>query len=260
MIEFDDERLERYGRHILLDGVGIKGQRRLWNARVLIVGVGGLGSPVALYLAAAGLGTLGLADADTVDLSNLQRQIIHSTPDIGRAKVVSATEKIARLNPDVSVRVHPEFVVAANAREIVSDYDFIVDATDGPQAKFLINDVCVALGKPFSHGGVLGFQGQTMTVVPGKSACCRCVFGGPPPPGASPTCREAGVLGSVAGMLGTIQATEVLKFILGVGRPLTDTLLTFEALDMDFRRLKTRRDPRCAACGEGVTTPDSRSV
>jgi len=257
MIEFTEERLERYSRHVLLDGVGIAGQEKLWNARVLIIGAGGLGAPVALYLAAAGVGTLGLADADAVDLSNLQRQVIHFTPDIGKPKVISAMEKIARLNPDVEVRLHHEFVSADNITPIIADYDFIVDGTDSFASKFLINDACVIAGKPFSHGGVLRYRGQTMTVLPGKSACCRCVFHAPPPPGAAPTCRQAGVLGAVAGMLGTIQATEVLKHIVGIGTPLTDTLLTFEALEMDFHRVKVRRSERCPVCGAHptITTP-----
>jgi len=253
MIDLTDERLERYSRNILLDDVGIAGQEKLWNARVLIIGVGGLGAPVALYLAAAGVGTLGLADADAVDLSNLQRQVIHFTPDIGRPKVVSAREKIVALNPDVDVRVHQTFVDADNISPIIADYDFIVDGTDGFAAKFLINDACVMAGKPFSHGGISRFRGQTMTVLPGESACFRCVFRAPPSPDTVSTCRQAGVLGSVAGMLGTIQATEVLKHVVGAGKPLTDTLLTFEALEMDFRRVKVRRDARCPVCGAHPT-------
>jgi len=253
MVDFTDERLKRYSRHILLDDVGIAGQEKLWKARVLIIGAGGLGAPVALYLAAAGVGTLGLADADTVDISNLQRQVIHFTPDIGKPKVISAREKIAALNSDVDVRVHQEFVDAGNILSILSDYDFIVDGTDSFAAKFLINDACVIAGKPFSHGGISRFRGQTITVLPGKSACYRCVFRAPPPAGTAPTCRQAGVLGSVAGMLGTIQATEALKYVLDVGKPLTDTLLTFEALEMDFRRVKVRRDARCPVCGARPT-------
>lgn len=247
---FTEERLERYSRHIILKEVGIKGQERLYRAKILIVGAGGLGAPAALYLAAAGVGTLGIADADRVELSNLQRQIIHHTSDLGKAKVESAAEKIRAINPDVTVRAHHCFISAANIRDVIAGYDFVIDGTDNFAAKFLINDACVLAGIPYSHGGILRFNGQTMTVLPGKSACFRCVFRQPPPPGAVPTCSQAGVLGAIAGMLGTIQATEALKHIVGAGHVLADTLLTFEALEMNFRRVKVRRDPECPLCGE----------
>ncbi len=258
MIDFTDERLERYSRHILLRDVGIAGQQRLWNGRVLVVGAGGLGAPVALYLAAAGVGTLGIADADAVDLSNLQRQVIHFTPDVGKPKVRSAAEKIALLNPDVTVRQHHEFLTADNILDTIADYDFVIDGTDSFGAKFLINDACVIAGKPFSHGGILRFRGQTMTVLPGKSACYRCVFGAPPPPGTAPTCSQAGVLGAIAGMLGTIQAAEALKFFTGAGTPLADALLTFDALDMNFRKVPLKRNAACPVCGARPTilTPE----
>lgn len=255
-LDFDADRLARYSRNVLLDAVGGVGQKKLWNARVLVVGAGGLGSPAALYLAAAGIGTLGIADADVVDLSNLQRQVLHFTPDVGRPKVDSAREKITALNPDVKVQPHREFVNAENARSIIADYDFVIDGTDSFAAKFLINDACVLAGKPFSHGGVTGFRGQTMTVNPGRSACYRCVFGAPPPPAAVPTCREAGVLGAVAGLLGTIQATEALKWVLGAGTPLTDAVLTLDALEMAFRRVVVRRNPHCPVCGRHPTILD----
>jgi molybdopterin-synthase adenylyltransferase len=215
---------------------------------VLIVGVGGLGSPASLYLAAAGVGTLGLIDGDVVELSNLQRQIVHETCGIGRPKVESAAEKIRRLNPDVAVRPYPERLTAANAADIVADYDFVVDATDGFESKFLVNDVCVAENKPFSHGGVQRFEGQTMTVLPGRSACYRCVFEAPPPEGSVFVCAQVGVLGAVAGMLGTIQAVEAIKCIAGAGALLTDAMLTFDALTMTFRKVPLRRNPACPTC------------
>ncbi|MFB3812505.1 MAG: ThiF family adenylyltransferase [Terriglobales bacterium] len=252
-LEFTDERLERYSRHILLQNVGIEGQAKLFRAKVLIIGAGGLGSPVALYLAAAGVGTIGIADADCVDLSNLQRQVIHHTPDIGKPKVESAAEKMRAINPDVEVRTHHEFVRAGNIRQIIRDYDFVIDGTDNFAAKFLINDACVLERKPFSHGGILRFNGQTTTVLPGKSACYRCIFKAPPPKGVVPTCSEAGILGAVAGMLGTIQAAEALKFITGAGELLTNSLLVFDATDMHFSKVQIKPDPRCGVCGENPT-------
>jgi len=248
-MEFTEERMERYSRHILLKQVGVEGQRRLWNARILIIGAGGLGAPVALYLAAAGVGTLGIADGDDVELSNLQRQVIHFSEDVGKSKALSAEDKIRRMNPDVHVRVHPEFVRAENILPLIEQYDFVIDGTDNFAAKFLINDACVLSGKPYSHGGILMFNGQTMTVLPGKSACYRCVFPAPPPPGVVPTCSQAGVLGAVAGMLGTIQAAEALKFATGTGTPLSNALLIFDALDMSFRKVPLKRNPECPVCG-----------
>ena len=252
-MEFTEERMERYSRHILLKEVGVDGQRRLWNSKVLVIGAGGLGSPVALYLAAAGVGTLGIADGDAVELSNLQRQIIHFSEDIGTPKALSAEKKVRRINPDVQVRVHPQFVRADNIRSLIEQYDFVIDGTDNFSAKFLINDACVFSGKPYSHGGILMFNGQTMTILPGKSACYRCVFPAPPPPGLVPTCSQAGVLGAVAGMLGTIQAAEALKFVTGAGEPLANALLTFDALDMVFRKIPLKRNPECPVCGEHPT-------
>jgi molybdopterin/thiamine biosynthesis adenylyltransferase len=249
-LEFTEERLERYSRHILLQDVGIEGQQKLFDAKVLVIGAGGLDSPIALYLAAAGVGTIGIADADVVDLSNLQRQVIHFTADLGKPKVDSAAEKMRAINPDVVVNPYHEFLLAANIRPIVRDYEFIIDGTDNFAAKFLINDACVLEGKPFSHGGILRFNGQTMTVLPGRSACYRCVFHAPPPIGAVPTCSQAGVLGAVAGILGTIQATEALKFILGAGQLLTDALLSFDAKTFEFRKTRLKPNPRCAVCGQ----------
>ncbi len=249
MIDFTEEQLERYSRHILLQDVGVEGQEKIMTSRVLVIGTGGLGAPVALYLAAAGVGTLGLADGDTVDLSNLQRQVIHFTPDVGKSKVRSAEEKIRLLNPDVKVVAYNDFAMARNIRDIIRDYDFVVDGTDSFGAKFLINDACVMEKKPFSHGGILRFAGQTMTVVPGKSACYRCVFSAPPPIGVVPTCSQAGVLGAIAGMLGTIQAAETLKYVTGTGQLLLNRLLTFDALSMEFRNVNVSKRDNCPVCG-----------
>ena len=249
----NDEQIERYSRHILLQDVGGAGQQKILNAKVLIIGVGGLGAPAALYLAAAGVGTLGIIDGDRVDLSNLQRQVIHFTPDVGRPKVQSAKEKINQLNPDVNVVTYEDVVHAGNILDIIKDYDFILDGTDNFSAKFLINDACVMAGKPYSHGGILRFDGQSMTVIPGETACYRCVFHSPPPKNAVPTCSQAGVLGAIAGMLGTIQATEVLKYIVGFGDLLTNRMLIFNAKTMAFRNAKFNRNPKCGVCGENPT-------
>ncbi|MCE1197721.1 MAG: molybdopterin-synthase adenylyltransferase MoeB [Marinilabiliales bacterium] len=251
-MDFTEDQIQRYSRHILLQDVGPEGQEKISQAKVLMVGAGGLGAPAALYLAAAGVGTIGIIDGDVVDLSNLQRQIIHFTPDVGKAKVTSAQEKINLLNPDVRVEVYPYLLNASNALEIIGKYDFVVDGTDNFPVKFLINDACVLAGKPFSHGGILRFQGQTMTWLPGH-ACYRCVFQAPPPPNLVPTCSEAGVLGAIAGMLGTIQAAEALKFITGVGELLTDRLLTFDARSMEFRNVKVKSNAHCGVCGEHPT-------
>lgn len=252
MFDFTEEEFQRYSRHILLQDVGVEGQEKIRSGKVLVVGAGGLGSPVALYLAAAGVGTIGIVDGDVVDMSNLQRQIIHFTPDVGRPKVESAKEKIEQLNPNVKVITHKEFLMADNALDIVKDYDFVVDATDNFPVKFLINDACVMAGKPFSHGGILRFEGQTFTHLPG-TACYRCLFPAPPPANAVPTSSQAGVLGAIAGMLGTIQAAEVLKYLTGVGELLTDRLLSFNARTMDFRTIKTKRHDGCPLCGSHPT-------
>ena len=213
-MSLSEDQIVRYSRHILLNGVGGVGQEKLLASRVLVVGAGGLGSPIALYLAAAGVGTIGIADFDVVDLSNLQRQILHGTADVGRQKVASARESIERINPDVKVVTIEERLGAENIRAVIRDYDFVVEGTDNFPTKFLVNDACVFEGKPFNQGGILRFQGQTMTYEPGH-ACYRCVYIEPPPSGAVPTCSEAGVLGAVAGMLGTVQAAEALKVLLG---------------------------------------------
>ncbi len=250
MINFTEEQLERYSRHIILKDIGVEGQIRIMNGKVLIIGAGGLGSPAALYLAAAGVGTIGIVDSDKVELSNLQRQIIHFTKDINTSKVTSAAEKIQALNPDVSINTYHEFVRAENIRQIIQGYDFVIDGTDNFAAKFLINDACVMEGIPFSHGGILRFNGQTMTIIPNKSACYRCVFESPPPVGAVPTCAQAGVLGAIAGMLGTIQTAEALKFLSGSGTLLTNAMLFFDAMTMDFSKLTLRKNEECALCGK----------
>lgn len=252
MYDFTEEELLRYSRHILLKDVGVEGQEKIRNGKVLVVGAGGLGAPVALYLAAAGVGTIGIVDGDVVDLSNLQRQVIHFTGDVGHPKVESARDKMLAINPNVKVNTIRDFLMSDNALDIIKDYDFIVDGTDNFPVKFLINDACVMAGKPFSHGGILRFEGQTFTHLPG-TACYRCLFKSPPPANAVPTCSQAGVLGAIAGMLGTIQAAETLKYLTGVGELLTNKLLTFNAKTMDFRKINTRRQASCAICGDNPT-------
>ncbi|PIS28467.1 adenylyltransferase [Candidatus Saganbacteria bacterium CG08_land_8_20_14_0_20_45_16] len=244
-----EDQIERYSRHIILQQVGGKGQENILAGKVLIIGAGGLGSPVAMYLAAAGVGTIGIVDFDKVDLTNLQRQIIHFTKDLGREKVLSAKEKMEAINPDVKVITHQLWLSSANIKELIKDYDFIIDGTDNFPVKFLINDACVMEKKPFSHGGILRFQGQTFTHLPGQ-ACYRCLFKEPPPKDAVPTCSQAGILGAVAGMLGTIQAAEALKFLVGAGELLTNRLLSFDALTMDYRSLKFKRNKNCPVCGD----------
>jgi molybdopterin/thiamine biosynthesis adenylyltransferase len=250
---FTEEQIERYSRHIILKEVGGKGQQKLLGGKVLIIGAGGLGSPIALYLAAAGVGTIGIADADVVELSNLQRQIAHQTKDIGTAKVLSARDKMEAINPDVRVNTYHTWISAGNIRDIIDGYDFVIDGTDNFAAKFLINDACVLAGKPYSHGGILHFVGQTLTFIPGQSPCYRCIFPAPPPKDAIPACSQAGVLGVLPGVIGMLQATEALKYLLGMGELLTGRLLIYDALAMSFRTVKVRRNPRCPICGENPT-------
>lgn len=249
-----NEQLERYSRHIILKEVGAKGQKKLLNAKVLIIGAGGLGAPAAMYLAAAGVGTIGIADADEVDLSNLQRQIIHSTEDIGKAKVQSAKETMNKINPDVTVKTYRTFVDSETIMDLIKDYDFIIDGTDNFPAKFLINDACVMAKKPFSHAGIIRFKGQLMTYVPGEGPCYRCVFKNPPPKDAVPTCKQAGVIGAMGGVIGCLQAMEAIKYILGKGDLLTGYLLTYDALKMEFRKIKLPDHKHgCAVCGDEPT-------
>ncbi len=249
-----NEQLERYSRHILLKEVGVRGQKKLLHAKVLIIGAGGLGSPAAMYLAAAGVGTIGIVDADDVELSNLQRQILHGTEDVGKEKVISAKETMKRLNPDVKVNAYCTYVTADNIMDLIKAYDFIIDGTDNFPAKFLINDACVLAKKPFCHGGVLQFHGQLMTYVPGEGPCYRCIFQEIPPKDAVLSCREAGVIGVMAGIIGTLQAMETIKFLLGTGELLTGYLLTVDALTMKFRKVELPKYvPECPICGEHPT-------
>lgn len=251
---FSNEQLERYSRHIILKEIGVKGQKKLLNAKVLIIGAGGLGAPAAMYLAAAGVGTIGIADADEVDLSNLQRQIIHATEDVGKPKVQSAKETMNKMNPDVTVNTYHEFVSSENITELIGGYDFIIDGTDNFPAKFLINDACVMAKKPFSHAGIIRFKGQLMTYVPGEGPCYRCVFKNPPPKDAVPTCKQAGVVGAMGGVIGSLQAMEAIKYITGTGDLLTGHLLTFDAIKMEFRKIKLPKpDGKCAVCGDAPT-------
>ncbi len=250
---FTNEQLERYSRHIILQEVGVKGQKKLLNASVLIIGAGGLGAPAALYLAAAGVGTIGIVDADEVDLSNLQRQVIHTTNDVGKAKVKSAAETMEAINPDVTVKTYRTFVDSSNIMDLIKDYDFIIDGTDNFPAKFLINDACVMAKKPFSHAGIIRFKGQLMTYVPGEGPCYRCVFKNPPPKDAVPTCKQAGVIGAMGGVIGSLQAMEAIKYIIGKGDLLTGKLLTYDALKMEFHTIKLPKDDHCAVCGDEPT-------
>ena len=245
----NDQQIERYSRHIILDQVGGTGQEKLLRSKVLIIGAGGLGSPAALYLAAAGIGTIGIVDDDKVDLSNLQRQIIHHTNDVGVEKVESAKAKIRAINPDVTVKTHKMRLMAGNIADVVRNYDFVIDGTDNFPSKFLINDACYFEKVPFSHAGILRFYGQLITVLPGETTCYRCVFRSPPPTGVVPTCSQAGVLGVVAGVVGCLQATEAVKCLLGIGDLLTNALLTYNALTMEFRRVALNRNSDCALCG-----------
>jgi len=251
--ELTTDDLTRYSRHILLPEVGVEGQQKLKAARVLCVGTGGLGSPLALYLAAAGIGTLGLVDFDVVDASNLQRQIIHSTPDIGRKKLDSAAEKLTALNPNLNVIKHDTMLTSANALEILKDYDIVADGTDNFPTRYLVNDACVLLGKPNVYGSIFRFEGQASVFATKDGPCYRCLYSEPPPPGLVPSCAEGGVLGILPGLVGVIQATEVLKLVLGKGETLVGRLLLVDALNMRFRELKLRKNPECPVCGPNPT-------
>jgi adenylyltransferase/sulfurtransferase len=251
--ELTTDDLSRYSRHLILPEVGMEGQRKLKAARVLCVGTGGLGSPLALYLAAAGIGTLGLVDFDVVDASNLQRQIIHSTKDIGRKKLDSAEEKLKALNPALNVVKHDTMLSSANALEILKDYDIVADGTDNFPTRYLVNDACVLLGKPNAYGSIFRFEGQASVFATEQGPCYRCLYPEPPPPGLVPSCAEGGVLGILPGLVGVIQATEVIKLILGKGEPLIGRLLLVDALNMRFRELKLRKNPECPVCGTNPT-------
>src|ERR1700749_2664971 len=244
-----NDEIARYSRHLILPEVGLEGQQKLKAAKVLCVGTGGLGSPLALYLAAAGIGTLGLGGFDVVDSGNLQRQIIHSTKDVGRPKIVSATEKLTALNPFLNVVQHETMLTSQNALEIISQYDIVADGTDNFPTRYLVNDACVLTGKPNAYGSIFRFEGQASVFATEQGPCYRCLYPEPPPPGLVPSCAEGGVLGILPGLVGIIQATEVIKLILGIGEPLIGRLLLVDALGMNFRTLKLRKNPSCPACG-----------
>lgn len=240
--------LHRYSRHVLIPEVGEEGQLKLLDAKVLLIGAGGLGSPAALYLAAAGVGTIGLVDADVVDESNLQRQVIHTTDRVGMSKVESARQAIHALNPDIHVVGHEVRITPENAEEIVAQYDLVIEGSDNFDTMYLLNDVCVKLGKPDITSSILGFEGQITTIIPGEGPCYRCVYAEPPPASLAPSCSEVGVLGVLPGIMGLLQANEAMKVILGIGEPLSDRLLMFDALSSSFIELKLRRDPNCSVC------------
>jgi molybdopterin/thiamine biosynthesis adenylyltransferase/rhodanese-related sulfurtransferase len=251
--ELTTDDLSRYSRHLILPEVGTEGQQKLKAARVLCVGTGGLGSPLALYLTAAGIGTLGLVDFDVVDSSNLQRQIIHSTKDIGRKKIDSAEEKLSALNPAIKIVKHETMLTSANALDIIKDYDIVADGTDNFPTRYLVNDACVLLGKPNAYGSIFRFEGQASVFATETGPCYRCLYPEPPPPGLVPSCAEGGVLGILPGLVGVIQATEVIKLILGKGETLAGRLLLVDALNMRFRELKLRKNPDCPVCGTNPT-------
>lgn len=251
--QFTPEQLTRYSRHFLLPEVGEEGQAKLLDAKVLLIGAGGLGSPTAFYLAAAGVGTIGIVDHDVVDLSNLQRQILHTNDRIGMPKVESARMTLQALNPDVQVIGYQERLSSENALQLFRDYDVIVDGCDNFPTRYLVNDACVMLGKPNVHGSIFQFEGQASVFYPGKGPCYRCLFPEPPPPGAAPSCAEAGVLGVLPGLVGCVQALETIKLILGVGRPLIGRMVYFDTLSMEVRIHKLRRDPKCPVCGDQPT-------
>tara|TARA_B100001245_G_scaffold98830_1_gene71735 strand:+ start:142 stop:1044 length:903 start_codon:yes stop_codon:yes gene_type:complete len=247
--------VSRYSRHIIMPQVGSVGQRKLLDAKVLMVGAGGLGSPITIYLTLAGVGTVGLVDFDDVDVTNLQRQILHFNDDIGRSKVESAVETLKAYNPDTTVNVHEEPISSVNAMEIMKDYDVIINGADNFPTRYLVNDAAYLSGKTLVDGSILLFDGQATTYIPGQG-CYRCLFPTPPPPGEVPSCAEAGVLGMLPGMVGTIQATEVVKQILGVGDSLSGRLLLIDALSMEFRTVKIRRNPQCPLCGDEPTVTE----
>ena len=257
--DFSDTQLERYARHIILPEVGGTGQARLLAARVLVIGAGGLGAPLLHYLAAAGVGTIGIVDDDEVSLSNLQRQVIHRTEDVGRAKTESAADAISRINPDVRVIRHDERITAENAAVLLADYDVVADGTDNFASRFLINDACCFVRKTLVSAAILRFDGQLATFKPYEGPdhpCYRCIFREPPPPGMVPSCAEGGVLGAIAGAMGSLQAVEVIKELLGIGESLSGTLVIYDALTTSFRNVKIRRDPACPLCGDAPSITD----
>lgn len=255
-VELSNEEIGRYSRHLIMPEVALEGQKKLKQAKVLTIGTGGLGSPLALYLAAAGVGTIGIVDFDVVDESNLQRQILHGTSDVGRPKVESARDRLEDINPNVNIVVHEEALTSENALEILKDYDVIVDGTDNFPTRYLVNDACVLLGKPNVYGSIFRFEGQASVFWAEEGPCYRCLYPEPPPPGLVPSCAEGGVLGILPGAIGTIQATETVKLILGIGEPLVGRLMLYDALGMSFREMKLRKDPSCPVCGENPTVTE----
>ena len=253
MIEFTDEQIERYSRHIILPEVGGSGQQKMLEARVLLLGAGGLGSPAAYYLAAAGIGNLGIVDFDQVDLSNLQRQIIHSTERIGMLKTESAKKTIQALNPDVNVTLYNEKMDSSNIMSLIKDYDYVVDGSDNFPTRYLVNDACVMKNKTLIHGSIYRFEGQVTVFKPGDGPCYRCLYPEPPPLGMVPNCQEGGVLGVLAGVIGNLQVVEVLKLVLGIGKTLVGKLLIYDALNTEFRNLRLRKDTNCPICSEKPT-------
>mgnify|MGYP003311877686 CR=1 FL=1 len=249
------EQVKRYSRHIIMPQIGSQGQRKLIDSKVLVIGAGGLGGPVALYLALAGVGTIGLVDFDIVDLSNLQRQVLHNSETIGLSKLESARQTLARYNPNVNLIAHEFAINSDNAMELMQDYDVIVNGADNFATRYLVNDAAYLSGKPLVDGSILIFDGQVTTYKPG-TGCYRCIFPEPPPPGMVPSCAEAGVLGALTGTIGSLQATEVVKVLLGVGEPLIGRLLLVDALSMEFRMVKTRHDPACPLCGSNPTVTE----
>jgi adenylyltransferase/sulfurtransferase len=256
MAQLTREEILRYSRHLIMPEVGLKGQEKLKGAKVVCIGTGGLGSPLGLYLAAAGVGTLGLVDFDVVDASNLQRQIIHGTSDVGKRKVLSAQETIADINPNVDVVLHEERLTSGNALDILRGYDVVADGTDNFPTRYLVNDACVMLGKPNAYGSIFRFEGQASVFCHPDGPCYRCLYPEPPPPGLVPSCAEGGVLGILPGVIGLVQATEVVKLLLGVGEPLVGRLLLYDALSMRFREMKVRKDPECPLCGANPTVTE----
>ena len=253
---FNEEQIRRYSRQIILPNVGGKGQRKLLESKVLLIGAGGLGSPAGYYLAAAGVGTLGFVDFDVVDLSNLHRQILHNTERVGQPKTASAAQTIAQLNPDVQVIQHQEWLTSENAMRILEPYDVVIDGSDNFPAKYLTNDACVLLGKPLVFGAVFQFDGQTSVFLPNEGPCYRCIFPEPPPPGSVPSCQEAGVFGAVPGVIGTIQAVEAIKLLLGLGESLSGRLLVYDGLMAEFLEVKIQKSPDCPLCGEEPTVTE----
>jgi adenylyltransferase/sulfurtransferase len=253
-MQLDNDEIRRYSRHLILPEVGLAGQKKICSTSVVCIGAGGLGSPIAMYLAAAGIGKIGIVDFDTVDFSNLQRQIIHGTPDVGRLKSESAKATIQRINPNVDVVLHNTRITSENALDILAQYDIVVDGTDNFPTRYLTNDACVLLKKPNVYGSIFRFEGQASVFAPHLNGpCYRCLYPEPPPPGMVPSCAEGGVLGVLPGIIGCIQATEILKLALGKGSSLIGRLLLFNALEMKFREVRLRRDPQCPLCGENPT-------